>query len=147
MSAEQFVVCLLEKNAHVPVRQTDGSAGYDLKSSETTCIPARGRCLVSTGISVMIPNGHYGRIAPRSGLSSKFGIETGAGVIDADYRGEVKILLFNHSDDTFPVQPGDRIAQLILEKIATPDIKVVHSSDELSNSERGSNGFGSTGVQ
>jgi dUTP pyrophosphatase len=84
-----------------------------------------------------------GRIAPRSGLASKNFIDTGAGVIDADYRGPVKVLLFNHSDADFAVQEGDRVAQLVLERIYTPDVVEVA---ELEESVRGAGGFGSTGV-
>lgn len=83
-----------------------------------------------------------GRIAPRSGLAAKHFIDTGAGVIDADYRGQVKVLLFNHSDGDFQVAEGDRVAQLILERIYTPEVLEV---DELEESVRGAGGFGSTG--
>lgn len=83
-----------------------------------------------------------GRIAPRSGLASKHFIDTGAGVIDADYRGQVKVLLFNHSDKDFDVNEGERIAQLVLERIYTPDVLEV---EELEESVRGEGGFGSTG--
>lgn len=83
-----------------------------------------------------------GRIAPRSGLASKHFIDTGAGVIDADYRGQVKILLFNHSETDFDVNEGDRVAQLVLERIYTPDVVEVA---ELEDSVRGAGGFGSTG--
>lgn len=81
-------------------------------------------------------------MAPRSGLASKNFIDTGAGVIDADYRGEVKVLLFNHSEVDFEVKKGDRIAQLVLERIYTPEIVEV---DNLEESVRGAGGFGSTG--
>ena len=84
-----------------------------------------------------------GRIAPRSGLASKFHIDTGAGVIDADYRGEVKVLLFNHSGVEFAVEVGDRVAQLFVERIWMPEVVVV---EELEGSVRGGGGFGSTGV-
>jgi dUTP pyrophosphatase len=84
-----------------------------------------------------------GRIAPRSGLASKNFIDTGAGVIDADYRGPVKVLLFNHSDTDFAVSEGDRVAQLVLERIYTPDVLEVQ---ELEESVRGAGGFGSTGT-
>lgn len=83
-----------------------------------------------------------GRIAPRSGLASKHYIDTGAGVIDADYRGQVKVLLFNHSDVDFAVNEGDRVAQLVLERIYTPEVLEVA---ELEESVRGAGGFGSTG--
>lgn len=84
-----------------------------------------------------------GRIAPRSGLASKHFIDTGAGVIDADYRGQVKVLLFNHNEADFEIKEGDRIAQLVLERIATPDVVEV---EELAESVRGAGGFGSTGT-
>jgi len=83
-----------------------------------------------------------GRVAPRSGLAVKHSIHTGAGVIDADYRGEVKVVLFNFSDIDFEIKEGDRIAQLILERIYTPDVKVV---PVLETTVRGDGGFGSTG--
>ncbi len=84
-----------------------------------------------------------GRIAPRSGLAAKNFIDTGAGVIDADYRGQVKVLLFNHSDVDFEVKMHDRVAQLVLERIYTPEVREI---DELVESVRGEGGFGSTGV-
>ena len=83
-----------------------------------------------------------GRIAPRSGLASKHMIDTGAGVIDADYRGQVKVLLFNHGEKDFEVKEGDRVAQLVLERIYTPEVVEVK---ELEESVRGAGGFGSTG--
>lgn len=83
-----------------------------------------------------------GRIAPRSGLASKNFIDTGAGVIDADYRGPVKVLLFNHAETDFAIKEGDRIAQLVLERIYTPEVVEVQ---ELEESVRGAGGFGSTG--
>ena len=87
--------------------------------------------------------GTYGRIAPRSGLAVKNGISTGAGVVDRDYTGEVKVVLFNHSENDFEVKVGDRVAQLILEKIVEDaEVVVVESLEE---SARGAGGFGSTG--
>ena len=83
-------------------------------------------------------------MAPRSGLAYKKGIDVGAGVIDEDYRGEVGVILFNFGEEDFEVAPGDRIAQLILERIATPDVEVVA---DLDATDRGAGGFGSTGVQ
>jgi dUTP pyrophosphatase len=111
-------------------------------SAKETVIPAKGKAMVDTGIAIAVPEGTYGRVAPRSGLASKHFIDTGAGVIDADYRGEVKVLLFNHSEVDFPVKEGDRIAQLVLERIYTPEVTVV---EELEESVRGAGGFGSTG--
>ncbi|MEW5319806.1 MAG: hypothetical protein WDW38_010933 [Sanguina aurantia] len=133
----------LNEHAVLPKRGSAGAAGYDLASCEDSVVPARGKCIVKTGLAIKTPSGTYGRVAPRSGLAAKHGIDTGAGVIDEDYRGEVGVILFNHSDADFPVKRGDRIAQLILERIATPDIMEVA---ELDDTTRGTSGYGSTGV-
>eukprot|EP00958_Prasinococcus_capsulatus_P023990 scaffold3691_cov394-Prasinococcus_capsulatus_cf.AAC.10 len=115
-----------------------------LNSVQDTVVPSGGRALVKTGLSIAIPQGTYARIAPRSGLAYKSGIDVGAGVVDYDYRGEVGVILFNFGNEDFQVRKGDRIAQLILEKIATPE--VVEVSD-LDDTVRGEGGFGSTGAQ
>jgi dUTP pyrophosphatase len=136
-------VKLLNSLAKLPRRASAGAAGYDITSTEHVTIYPGTRGLVSTGVSVKLPPGVYGRIAPRSGLAVKNGIQVGAGVIDADYRGEIKVLLFNHSSDhLFEVSPGDRIAQLICERCELPD---VIQTDELDETERGEGKFGSTG--
>lgn len=135
-------VKLLSSNAKAPTRGSAHAAGYDMYSSESAVIPAQGRALVKTDISIAVPINTYARVAPRSGLAVKHGISTGAGVIDADYRGEVRVLLFNHSTEDYKVEMGDRIAQLIIEQICTPEVEVV---DELAETVRGAGGFGSTG--
>jgi len=132
----------LTETAQAPRRGSAFAAGYDLYSAKDTVIPAKGKALVDTGIAIAVPDGTYGRVAPRSALACKNFIDTGAGVIDADYRGEVKVLLFNFSDVDFTVKQGDRIAQLVLERIYTPEVLVV---EELEESIRGAGGFGSTG--
>ncbi|KAF8897235.1 dUTPase-like protein [Infundibulicybe gibba] len=132
----------LSDKAKIPTRGSALSAGYDLYSAEQKTIPAHGKALVDIQISIAVPPGTYGRVAPRSGLASKFMIDTGAGVIDADYRGVVFVLLFNHSDKDFQVEEGDRVAQLIIEKIHTPEIVEV---EDLDKTIRGVGGFGSTG--
>lgn len=109
---------LLSATAKPPTRGSAFAAGYDLYASKATTIPARDRVLVDTDISIAVPEGTYGRVAPRSGLAVKHGIDTGAGVIDADYRGPVKVLLFNLSETDFEVQVGDRIAQIIVERVS-----------------------------
>ena len=91
---------------------TSGSAGYNLHSSEETVIAPHSRQLVATGIAITVPAGTYRRIAPRSGMSVKHCIDIGAGVIDEDYTGEVKVLLINHFDKDYQIRTGDRIAQL-----------------------------------
>ncbi|TRM68427.1 dUTP diphosphatase [Schizophyllum amplum] len=130
------------EKARLPTRGSALAAGYDMYSAESKVVPAHGKALVDTGISVAVPAGTYGRVAPRSGLASKFMIDTGAGVIDADYRGKVFVLLFNHSEKDFQIEEGDRIAQLILERIVNPDVMEV---DDLDETLRGAGGFGSTG--
>lgn len=133
----------LVAHAVAPMRATEGSAGYDLSSAVDAVIPPNGRLAVSTGISIGLPEGTYGRVAPRSGLAFKYGIDVLAGVIDFDYRGEVKAILYNSGDQHFFIKTGDRIAQLIIEKIETPDVAVVL---EIDDTVRGAGGFGSTGV-
>ena len=134
----------LNNNAALPKRSTEGAAGYDLCAAQDCTIPAGGKGLVKTGLSISFPTGLYARIAPRSGLALKRFIDVGAGVVDADYRGEVGVVLFNHGDHDFEVKMGDRIAQLILERIDTPPVEEVQGLD---GTVRGSSGFGSTGIQ
>ena len=125
------------------MRASAQAAGYDLFAAIATVVPAKGKAIVPTEISIAVPEGTYGRVAPRSGLAVKNFIDVGAGVIDADYRGPLGVVLFNFSDTDFAVQPGDRIAQLILEKIAIAPVEEVA---DLDDTERGAGGFGSTGV-
>ncbi|KAL7900000.1 dUTP diphosphatase [Trichoderma sp. SZMC 28014] len=132
----------LSPQGRLPTRGSAFAAGYDVYAARDTIVPARGKVLVDTDISIAVPAGTYGRIAPRSGLASKHFIDTGAGVIDADYRGPVKVLLFNHADADYEIKEGDRVAQLVLERIVTPDVVEV---EELEESVRGAGGFGSTG--
>ena len=133
----------MRNSATIPKRSTEGAAGYDLSAAEEATVPAQGKSVVKTGLSMAIPEGCYGRIAPRSGLAVKRHIDIGAGVIDQDYRGEVGVVMFNHSNEDFHVKMGDRIAQLILEKITTPNVQEVK---ELDSTVRGSKGYGSTGM-
>jgi dUTP pyrophosphatase len=134
-------VLKLSENACIPKRGSEFAAGYDLSSVENAVVKARGKSMIDTGISLGIPEGCYARIAPRSGLTWKHSIDVGAGVIDADYRGSIRVILFNHSDVDFEVKIGDRIAQVILEKVLTPEVEIVSS---LSETIRGVGGFGST---
>jgi dUTP pyrophosphatase len=136
-------VLRLNTLANVPTRGSAGAAGYDLTSVVNVCVYPGKRSLIPTGIAVKLPPGTYGRVAPRSGLAVKNGIQVGAGVIDEDYRGEIKVLLFNHGEVQFHVNVGDRIAQLICEKYEAPEVFLVTSLDETI---RGEGGFGSTGV-
>lgn len=137
------VKIVLDPEALLPVRQTSGSVGYDLHSTENNMIEPFSRKLISTGLRVNIPRGMYGRIAPRSSLAWKHSVDVGAGVIDNDYRGEVKVLLINTGKNPYEVKKGDRIAQLIFENCSTPKLEVV-SEEELDITDRGTGGFGST---
>jgi len=135
----------LSEHAVLPTRGSDYAAGLDLSAAVHKIIPVGQRALVPTDLSIACPPGTYARIAPRSGLAYKKGIDVGAGVIDADYRGPVGVILFNFGEEDFVVQPGDRIAQLILEQIVLPDVVEVEG-DLPQVGVRGEAGFGSTGV-
>ena len=132
---------LINEYAKVPVKATLHAAGYDLFSTETkTLIPGE-RHLFKTGIKMEIPVGKYGRIAPRSGLAFKKGLDVMAGVIDADYRGDVGVLLINLSLNEITITQGDAIAQMIFETYHDVDIEI---SQDLNTTERGEGGFGHT---
>lgn len=136
-------VRLLDGDGRLPVRSNPTDAGADLFSAESLMIHPGERATVSTSIAVEIPEGFYGRVAPRSGLASKHGVDVLAGVVDSSYRGELKVVLLNTDrHNTFHVEKGDRIAQLILE--AHFNLPIVET-ESLSESGRGSGGFGSTG--
>ncbi|KAL7080606.1 hypothetical protein ACQ4LE_000344 [Meloidogyne hapla] len=134
----------IKKEALAPVFGSKNAAGADLHSAEDCFVPAKGKYLVSTGIQIAMPDGYYGRIAPRSGLASKNFIDVGAGVIDTDYRGEIRVLLFIFSDVDFKIFIGDRIAQLICTPFIKPALVEVTNLD---STDRGDNGFGSTGMR
>lgn len=135
------------KNSHgaeIPRKATDGSAGYDIYSAETVTIPAMARRAVSTGIYMSIPRGYEGQVRSRSGLCLSNGIVVlnSPGTIDSDYRGEVKVILYNSGDSEFTVETGMRIAQIVFAKVAECNIVVV---DDLESTAR-QGGFGSTGL-
>ena len=134
-------VCLYEA-ARPPKKSFQTAAGFDLHSAENVSIQSKDRLCIKTGLQISIPPGCYGRIAPRSGLAVKHGLHVGAGVIDRDFRGEIEILLFNFGDSTIHIKIGERIAQLILEKIYETDAVKV---EQLDATTRGNAGFGSTG--
>jgi len=134
----------LHPAATVPHLATEGAAGFDLCTVEDVFIPSMGRAKVSTGLSLEIPQGYEGQVRPRSGLAAKFGVTVlnSPGTIDSDYRGEIQVILINFGPDiSFSV--GDRIAQLIINSL--PSISFEETS-ELSSTERGEGGFGSTGI-
>ncbi len=132
-----------------PSRATTGAAGFDLRAAlpegESLEIKPGGRHLAPTGLSIALPDGYEGQVRPRSGLALRFGVTVlnAPGTIDCDYRGEIGVILINHGEETFIVRRGDRIAQLVIAKVAEC---VFDPAADLSESERGSGGFGSTGV-
>jgi len=132
----------LSSDATIPVRGSARAAGYDLFAAADAQVPAQGKALIRTDLALAIPTGYYGRVAPRSGLALKHHIDVGAGVIDEDYRGPLGVLLFNFGSTPFDVKKGDRVAQLLVEKIITPPVLEV---DDLDATDRGAGGFGSTG--
>ena len=134
----------LSDNAYPPVKGSKTAAGFDLLAAYDASVKAKGKELVKTDLQIMIPEGCYGRVAPRSGLAVKNFIDVGAGVVDADYRGNVGVVLFNFGEADFEIKKGDRIAQLICEKIEYPELK---EEEELEATERGAGGFGSTGIK
>ena len=134
----------LTPDAILPTRGSPGAAGYDLHAAESHVILPGRRAVIATGLAIELPPGVYGRVAPRSGLAVKSGIQVGAGVIDPDYTGEVKVVLFNQGGGApCVVKPGYRIAQLVLERFEVHETEEV---GELGVTERGEGGFGSTGV-
>ena len=142
--AHERVLSFLRLNpaATLPTRGSTAAAGLDLYSTEDVAIGPGQRALVRTGLAVAIPEGYYGRIAPRSGLALRAGLDVLSGVIDADYRGEIGCLLYNTGDETINLPAQSKICQLIIEKIIMP---TPAWSDDISDTERGSGGFGSTG--
>ncbi|XP_016018746.2 deoxyuridine 5'-triphosphate nucleotidohydrolase, mitochondrial isoform X2 [Rousettus aegyptiacus] len=133
----------LSEHATAPTKGSARAAGYDLYSAYDYTVPPMEKTLVKTDIQIALPSGCYGRVAPRSGLAAKHFIDVGAGVIDEDYRGDIGVILFNFGKEKFEVKKGDRIAQLICERIFYPEIEEVQVLDDT---ERGSGGFGSTGM-
>ena len=140
----QINVKKLSENAIIPTQGTSFAAGYDLYAAEDAVVVCGTRKLIKTNISMEINPGYYGRIAPRSGLAYKNGIDVLAGVIDSDYRGDIGVILYNTDKDIdFTVKKGDRIAQIIFEACYTATLNNI---DTLDNTLRQTGGFGSTGI-
>ena len=140
----QINIKKLSDNATIPTQGTNFAAGYDLYAAEDATIVCGTRKLVKTNISTAITPGYYGRIAPRSGLAYKNGIDVLAGVIDCDYRGDIGVILYNTDDSAdFSVKKGDRIAQIIFESCYVVNFNEIK---DLGNTLRENNGFGSTGL-
>jgi dUTP pyrophosphatase len=132
----------LDPRATLPTRGSRAAAGLDLYLIEAVSLGPGQRAIARTGLAVAIPEGFYGRLAPRSGLATKKGLDVLAGVIDADYRGEIGCLLHNTGEERIELVENSKICQLIIEKIVTPQAVW---ADDLGDTERGPGGFGSTG--
>jgi dUTP pyrophosphatase len=131
----------------LPSYQSDGAAGVDLQANESIVIPANSHKLVHTGIKVSIPMGYEGQVRSRSGLALRYAVSVlnSPGTIDSDYRGEICVILINHSKEDFAVKRGDRIAQLVFAPIAR--FELVRAVDaDMATTKRGEGGFGSTGI-
>ena len=130
--------------ARIPTKDTEGSVGFSLFSVDDYVLYPNQRVTLDTGVILEIPHGMYGRIAPKSGLAMKYGIEVLGGVVDGDYRGSVGVTLYNAGDKELYIKRGYRIAQLIVERAANPCFFEI-LPHQLSVTLRGNNGFGSTG--
>ena len=137
-------VKFVSEDGFEPTRATDGSAGFDLRSTEGDVISPGYRKVFGTGVSVAIPPGFVGKVYSRSGHGFKHGVSlaNGTGIIDSDYRGEICVGLMNNSDEDYVIQPKDRIAQMAIMPVMPAEYVLC---DELSDTERGEGGFGSTG--
>lgn len=144
MPAESVEV-LVAGDGAIPRYAHPGDAGADLCASEAVTIPARGRAVVGTGLSIALPDGFVALVHPRSGLALRAGVTVlnAPGTVDAGYRGEIRVILMNTSDEPFEVGPGDRIAQLVVQEFRRAEFIPVTT---LPGSERGAGGFGSTGI-
>lgn len=149
MSLPTLKVQLLRDGAVMPAYATAGSAGLDLHAAIAAPVElAPGdRASIPTGLAIALPHGYEGQVRPRSGLASKHGIGlvNAPGTIDEDYRGEVRVLLVNLSQQSYAVQPRDRIAQLVVAPVTRVSVASVETAEELGQTQRGSGGFGSTG--
>jgi dUTP pyrophosphatase len=137
-----FLPVLVGDGGSLPDYASAGAAGADLRASEPVEIAPGARVAVPTALRLQIPPGHVGLVWPRSGLAVRHGIDTLAGVIDSDYRGEVRVVLVNHGEEPFRVARGDRIAQILVQPVERAAFTAVAAVDET---DRGGGGFGSTG--
>ena len=134
----------IDSDLDSPVQATPGSSGFDLRARESVIIAAGEIVAVPTGLRMGIPRGYEGQVRPRSGLSLKgITVANAPGTIDSDYRGEVKVILINLGREPFHLEKGDRMAQLVIQKVESVTWRLV---DELESTERGAGGFGSTGT-
>ncbi len=138
----ELLIKKLNPEAKLPSYAHEGDAGMDLFAVEEVSVPPMGRVLVGTGIAMEIPIGYVGLVWDKSGLSNSYGIKTLGGVIDAGYRGEIKIGLINLGTEDYKISAGHKVAQMLIQKVEHPQIVEV---GELSDTARGDGGFGSTG--
>ena len=146
LKENSFAFAKINENALSPKRANPTDAGLDLSACETVTIPSGCHAAIDTGIAVKMIKDCYGRVAPRSGLALKHALDVLAGVVDAGYRDSIKVIMINHGKEDYTVKQGDRIAQLIFEKIHIPESILELSYDELcaEETDRGLAGFGST---
>ena len=133
---------MVEGDGSLPGYATPGAAGADLRTAEEVTLAPGARAAVPTGIRLALPEGHVGLIWPRSGLAVRHGLDTLAGVVDADYRGEVKVVLVNHGAEPVHLEKGERIAQLLVQRVERVDFT---RAAALDGTARGDGGFGSSG--
>ena len=155
MNETKYIYCIPMNNTYpecvikIPKIQTPKSAGYDLYANSDGCVKGMSHKLIKTKIRIKIPDNYCGQIWPRSSLSLKNGIETGAGIIDSDYQGELGVILYNHTDTDFNFSSDMRIAQLLIIPIVNKSINQCNDEtsflEKFNSNERGNGGFGSTG--
>lgn len=144
----QSIPAMLSKGVVLPKRATEGASGYDLRANieNPIILQPLERRLIPTGVRIAMPNGYEAQVRPRSGLALKHGITVlnTPGTVDADYRGDIGVILVNLSNMPFTVAPQERIAQLVFQRVETPEI---YELSELPETDRGSGGYGSTGTK
>jgi dUTP diphosphatase len=145
VAADTLSVRLLDPRARPPARTREGDAGYDLRCLDGFTLQPGERAMIGTGVAIALPPGIAGLVTPRSGLAARHGLSVvnGPGLVDPNYRGELRVVLVNLGEAEFTAQAGDRIAQLLLVRYWAPELQVV---EELPPSDREANGFGSSGM-
>ena len=138
-----MIVQIKASPEYIPTRATDGASGYDIRATTGCVIPPGEQAKIATGIELAVPFGYECQVRPRSGLAVKHGVVATFGTVDSDYRGEIAVLLVNFGRTEFYVKPGDRVAQIVFQKVEHPSFDIV---DVLTPTIRGAKGFGHTGV-
>jgi dUTP pyrophosphatase len=147
---DRLKVALIHPNAVLPTYATSGAAGMDLHAclDQDLILQPMERSLIPTGLVLEIPEGYEAQVRPRSGLAAKYGLTVlnTPGTVDYDYRGEIKVILINLGTDPYTIRNKDRIAQMLIAPVTQMEVKLVTSPEHLSSTQRGSGGFGSTGI-